>query len=132
MLLLFGLWLNRRQPGLLLCFVGILSNAAAIAINGGHMPIWERALTAAGFTLADVPSTFHVVLRATLDAGFLLHAGPIHDIGSISLIVTIVGVVGALALWRIALKVGADFLFERPPAFWIAPKKAASVLQPAE
>jgi len=79
-LLLFGLWLNRRQPGLLLCFVGILSNAAAIAINGGHMPIWERALTAAGFTLADVPSTFHVVLPATLDAGFLLHAGPIGDI----------------------------------------------------
>src|SRR5438046_2059994 len=49
-------------------------------LAGGHRPIWERALTAAGFTLADVPSTFHVVLRATLDAGFLLHAGPIGDI----------------------------------------------------
>jgi len=62
----------------------------------------------------------------------LLHAGPIHDIGSISLIVTFVGVVGALALWRIALGVGANFLFERPPLFWIAPKKAGPVLQAAE
>jgi uncharacterized membrane protein YcfT len=62
----------------------------------------------------------------------LLRAGLIHDIGVISLVVTVVGVVGALALWRIALKVGANFLFERPAAFWIAPKKAKATLQPAE
>ena len=62
----------------------------------------------------------------------LLRAGLIHDIGAISLIVTIVGMVGALALWRAALAVGANFLFERPAAFWIAPKKAGRVLQAAE
>ena len=62
----------------------------------------------------------------------LLRAGLIHDIGAISLIVTIVGMVGALALWRAALAVGANFLFERPAAFWIAPKKPGRVLQPAE
>src|SRR5260221_3221608 len=62
----------------------------------------------------------------------LLRAGPIHDIGMISLIVTVVGVVGALALWWAALKVGANFLFERPAAFWIAPKKTRPVLQAAE
>ncbi len=62
----------------------------------------------------------------------LLHAGIIHDIGLISLIVTIVGVVGALAIWWAALAVKANFLFERPDAFWIAPKKPARVLQPAE
>ena len=56
----------------------------------------------------------------------------IHDIGTISLIVTIVGVVGALAIWRIALLAGANFLFERPAAFWIAPKKARRALQAAE
>ena len=44
----------------------------------------------------------------------LLRAGLIHDIGTISLIVTIVGVFGALAIWRGALAVGANFLFERP------------------
>jgi uncharacterized membrane protein YcfT len=62
----------------------------------------------------------------------LLRAGWIHDIGTISLIVTVMGVVGALALWRIALAVGANFLFERPAAFWIAPKKAGVKLQAAE
>ena len=62
----------------------------------------------------------------------LLRAGPIHDIGTISLVVTVVGVLGALAIWRAALAVGANFLFERPAAFWIAPKKQVRVLQAAE
>jgi len=62
----------------------------------------------------------------------LLRAGPVHDIGTISLIVTIAGVLGALAIWRAALAVGANFLFERPEAFWIAPKKQGRALQAAE
>jgi uncharacterized membrane protein YcfT len=62
----------------------------------------------------------------------LLREGWIHDIGTVSLIVTVTGVVGALALWRIALLAGANFLFERPAAFWIAPKKASPTLQAAE
>jgi uncharacterized membrane protein YcfT len=62
----------------------------------------------------------------------LLRTGWIGDIGTISLIVTVVGVVGALVIWRIALAAGATFLFERPAAFWIAPKKARATLQAAE
>jgi len=62
----------------------------------------------------------------------LLKSGVITDIGMISLIVTATGVLGALAIWRIALIAGADFLFERPAAFWIAPKKPAALLQAAE
>ena len=62
----------------------------------------------------------------------LLHAGIINDIGMISLIVTIIGVAGALLIWRAALALHANFLFERPDAFWIAPKKTSSVLQAAE
>jgi uncharacterized membrane protein YcfT len=62
----------------------------------------------------------------------LLKTGIIHDIGTVSLIVTIVGVVGALLIWRAALATGANFLFERPEPFWIAPKKARTVLQAAE
>ncbi|HEX7566794.1 MAG TPA: acyltransferase family protein [Bradyrhizobium sp.] len=62
----------------------------------------------------------------------LLKTGLIHDIGTISLVVTIVGVAGALAIWRIALGAGANFLFERPAAFWIAPKKPSKALQAAE
>jgi uncharacterized membrane protein YcfT len=62
----------------------------------------------------------------------LLRSGLIHDIGTISLLVTVAGVLGALALWRLALALGANFLFERPAAFWIAPKKPGRVLQAAE
>jgi uncharacterized membrane protein YcfT len=62
----------------------------------------------------------------------LLKTGLIHDIGTISLVVTVVGVAGALAIWRIALAIGADFLFERPAAFWVAPMKPRKALQAAE
>jgi len=62
----------------------------------------------------------------------LLRAGLIHDIGVMSLLVTTAGVVGALALWRVALAAGANFLFERPAAFWIAPKTTGRTLQAAE
>ncbi len=62
----------------------------------------------------------------------LLRSGVIADIGTISLIVTIAGVAGSLAIWQAALRLNATFLFERPEAFWIAPKKAAAVLQAAE
>jgi uncharacterized membrane protein YcfT len=62
----------------------------------------------------------------------LLKSGLIHDIGTISLIVTIAGVFGALAIWRLALAAHLNFLFERPDAFWIAPRRPAAALQPAE
>jgi uncharacterized membrane protein YcfT len=62
----------------------------------------------------------------------LLRTGLIHDIGMISLIVTLAGVFGSLAIWRVALAAGANFLFDRPAAFWIAPKKAGHALQAAE
>jgi uncharacterized membrane protein YcfT len=62
----------------------------------------------------------------------LLHTGWITDIGTISLLVTVMGVVGALVIWRIALAAGATLLFERPAAFWIAPKKSRPALQAAE
>jgi uncharacterized membrane protein YcfT len=62
----------------------------------------------------------------------LLRSGLIGDIGTISLVVTVVGVAGAIAIWRIALLLGANFLFERPPALWIAPKKPSPALAPAE
>jgi len=68
-----------------------------------------------------------VIARVTL-----LHTGVIHDIGTISLIVTMSGVLGALLIWRAVLAVHANFLFERPEAFWIAPRKPRPVLQAAE
>ena len=54
------------------------------------------------------------------------------DIGTIALLVTLSGLIGALVIWRLSLLVGATFLFERPEKFWIAPKRKPAALQPAE
>ncbi len=62
----------------------------------------------------------------------LLHTGIIHNVGAMSLTVTLAALFGALAIWQIALRCGANFLFERPEAFWIAPKKPGPALQAAE
>jgi MFS family permease len=80
LLLLVGLWSNRSQPGISLAFVGILGNGIAIVANGGHMPIWEPSLVAAGLSAADVRTAFHAIIAPTLDASFLLHAGPLADV----------------------------------------------------
>ncbi len=61
----------------------------------------------------------------------LLKTGWISDIGTISAIVTLAGVVGALVLFWAVRHTPLRFLFERPERFWIAPE-AAHVLQPAE
>ena len=62
----------------------------------------------------------------------LLKTGIIGDIGTVSLLVTVAGVIGALVIWRLALRLNANFLFERPDAFWIAPRKSRAALQAAE
>src|ERR1700744_5005649 len=62
----------------------------------------------------------------------LLRTPLVHDIGTVSLMVSIAGVIGALLIWCVALAAGANFLFERPAAFWIAPKKPSATLQAAE
>lgn len=61
----------------------------------------------------------------------LLKFAPL-DVGTIALLVTVSGIVGALVIWWLALRLRAEFLFERPQMFWIAPKKPAARLQAAE
>jgi uncharacterized membrane protein YcfT len=63
----------------------------------------------------------------------LLKTGIIGDIGLVSLIVTAVGVLGALVMWWALRGTPLKFLYERPDMFWIAPKKPVRpALQPAE
>jgi uncharacterized membrane protein YcfT len=61
----------------------------------------------------------------------LLKTGIVPDVGTISLLVTAAGVLGALAMWWAARATGANFLFERPGRFWIAPRPRVA-MQPAE
>jgi uncharacterized membrane protein YcfT len=109
-----------------------LSGACAIVTIGTLLARahWLNFLRFCGEHSIVIYLAFFLPMAATRT--LLLRAGLIHDIGAISLIVTIVGVLGALALWRAALAVGANFLFERPAAFWIAPKTARPALQAAE
>ena len=61
----------------------------------------------------------------------MLRYGLIGDVGTISAVVTLAGVLGALALFWAARGTPARFLFERPAPFWLAPPKRVA-LQPAE
>jgi uncharacterized membrane protein YcfT len=109
-----------------------LAGAGAIVVSGTLLARahWLNFLRFCGEHSIIIYLAFFLPMAATRT--LLLRTGVIPDIGVISLIVTIAGVAGALALWRIALAVGANFLFERPVAFWIVPKKARATLQAAE
>jgi uncharacterized membrane protein YcfT len=108
-----------------------LFGACAIVVTGTLLARmqWLNFLRYCGEHSIVIYLAFFLPMATTRAA--LLKFSPIHDIGMISLIVTLTGVLGALAIWRGALALGADFLFERPEAFWIAPKQTRPVLRAA-
>lgn len=61
----------------------------------------------------------------------LLRLNWIHDVGSVSALVTLAGVTGSLCLFWAVRGTALRFLFERPAPFWLAPPKRPA-LQPAE
>jgi uncharacterized membrane protein YcfT len=61
----------------------------------------------------------------------LIKTGWISDVGTISALVTLAGVIGALLCFWAVRHTLLSFLFERPERFWIAPKPRLA-LQPAE
>jgi uncharacterized membrane protein YcfT len=109
-----------------------LAGACAIIVIGTLLARahWLDALRYCGEHSIVIYLAFFLPMAASRT--LLLHWGVIHDIGAVSLIVTIVGVVGALAIWWAARGARANFLFERPAAFWIAPGKPSRTLQAAE
>ena len=109
-----------------------LAGACAIVTIGtllAHMG-WLKSLRFCGEHSIVIYLAFFLPMAATRT--LLLRTGIAPDIGAMSLTVTAAGLFGALAIWQIALHVGANFLFERPDAFWIAPKKQGAALQAAE
>jgi uncharacterized membrane protein YcfT len=121
-------WSELRVVSLLLGLAGacaVITTGTLLARGG-----WLDFIRFCGEHSIVIYLAFFLPMAATRTV--LLKAGVIHDIGTISLIVTIIGVVGALAIWRLALAAHWNFLFERPDAFWIAPRKPAAALQPAE
>jgi uncharacterized membrane protein YcfT len=147
---------SRQRPALALIGLALwtLVNGGLVLADMSHWPLVSLALGFAGAGAIIVMGTLlarmqwltflrycgeHSIviylaffLPMAVTRTLLLKTGVITDIGMISLIVTVAGVAGAVVIWRLALALRADFLFERPAAFWIAPKKAAPALQPAE
>jgi MFS family permease len=76
-------WLggNWRVPGLQIAAVGIGLNTLAVALNGGQMPIWSGAFTAAGFQPGDIANdAFHVLVPVTSLADFIASGGLFGDV----------------------------------------------------
>lgn len=108
------------------------AGAGAIIVSGTLLARLEglTALRFLGEHSIVIYLAFFLPMAAT--RALLLKTALIADIGVVSLIVTIAGIVGALAIWRLAQLSRANFLFERPSAFWIAPKRARVAMQAAE
>jgi uncharacterized membrane protein YcfT len=124
-------WLGLSEWPVISLMLG-LAGACAIVTIGTLLARmrWLNFLRFCGEHSIVIYLAFFLPMASTRT--LLLKSGVIHDIGAVSLIVTIVGVIGALLIWRVALWAGANFLFERPAAFWIAPKKTGAALQAAE
>jgi len=146
----------RTYPGLALAGLGLwaIVDGGLVALGASEWPVvslvlgfsgacaiitigtllarmcWLNALRFCGEHSIVIYLAFFLPMASTRT--LLLKTGIVHDIGLISVIVTVAGVAGALLIWRAALWAHANFLFERPDAFWIAPRKAAPKLQAAE
>jgi uncharacterized membrane protein YcfT len=109
-----------------------LAGACAIVTSGTLLARmqWLNFLRFCGEHSIVIYLAFFLPMASTRT--LLLKTAIIHDIGAVSLIVTVVGILGSLLIWRVALAGGANFLFERPNAFWIAPPKPGAALQAAE
>jgi uncharacterized membrane protein YcfT len=120
-------WAELPVVSLMLGFVG---SAALIAVSAliarGD---WFAALRFVGQNSIVIYLAFFLPMAASRMA--LLKSGYISDVGTISLLVTVEAVVGALVIYWLAQKIGMRFLFERPEMFRLAPRRPVA-LQPAE
>jgi uncharacterized membrane protein YcfT len=109
-----------------------LAGACAIVVIGTLLAQarWLDSLRYCGKHSIVIYLAFFLPMATTRT--LLLRSGLSHDVGIVSLIVTIAGIAGALAIWWMSRGTRADFLFERPAAFWIAPRRPQSALQAAE
>ena len=80
-LILVWLSANWHVPGLQVAAVGIALNTLAVLLNGGQMPIWSAAFTAAGFTPADLAhDPFHFLLTTNTVGDFVSRGGIFGDV----------------------------------------------------
>ena len=109
---------------------GLAGCAAVIAVSALLAKMrWLDAIRFCGQHSLVIYLAFFLPMAASRVA--LLRTGLVADIGTVSLIVTVCGIAGALAIWWATHSAALSFLFERPAAFWLTPKPRAT-LQAAE
>ena len=110
-----------------------LAGACAVVTASALMTLHDafKPLRYCGRNSIVIYLAFFLPMAAT--RMLLLKSRMLTDIGSMSVIITAAGVVGALALFWAVRGTWAKFLFERPAMFWLTAKPAAKMtLQPAE
>lgn len=109
--------------------LGLLGAGAVVSFSAllakAH---WLTALRYCGRNSIIIYLAFFLPMAATRSV--LLEIGGL-DVGTVSLIVTAAGVIGALAMWWATRATRLDFLFRRPARFRIAAEPRLA-LQPAE
>jgi hypothetical protein len=80
---LIFLFLNRRNPGFILIFIGVFLNFIVMVLNGGRMPVSVEAAAVLdpGYIQALKESLYakHAMLTSTTHLGFLGDVIPISD-----------------------------------------------------
>jgi uncharacterized membrane protein YcfT len=108
-----------------------LAGAAAVVTAAALMAMSDlfKPLRHCGRSSIVIYLAFFLPMVVTRTA--LLKCGLIADIGTMTALITLAGVIGALALFWLVRGTWAHFLFERPAVLHLSPPKRA-VLQPAE
>jgi uncharacterized membrane protein YcfT len=113
--------------------LGLLGAAAVVSV-AVLMARTDRFgwLTYLGANSIVIYLAFFLPMAATRT--LLIKTGVIADVGIMSVIVTVMGVVLPLCLFWLVRGTRASFLFERPARFWLTgkPLKKSATLQPAE
>ena len=127
----FMVWLDYAQLPFVSLALGLIGAAAVIRLAAlMSLAAVFKPLRYCGEHSIVIYLAFFLPMAASRT--FLLKTGIIGDIGTISAIVTVAGVIGPLCLYWAVRHTFCRFLFERPRAFWLAYKKRTGSLQPAE
>ncbi len=131
-----GVMVHFGYAGLPFYSLGLgLIGAAAVATISALLAMHDvfRPLRYCGRNSIAIYLAFFLPMAATRT--LLIKTGIVPDVGTMSVIVTAAGVLGSLAIYWAVRGTFANFLFERPAQFWLAPKaapKPAMTMQPAE
>jgi uncharacterized membrane protein YcfT len=108
-----------------------LAGAAAVVTAAALMAKsdWFKPLRYCGRNSIVIYLAFFLPMAAMREV--LLKSTLIADVGTMAALITLVGIIGALALFWMVRGTWARFLFERPALFWLTPKPRIA-MQPAE